>query len=392
MNFRRLLVLAPAFPDQSNQSVEGVFIKEQVNYLKEYFSEINVVAPNTIWRKFLQNKRCEDYSWDNVQVYYPVIANLPVPYLPDSWKGWWLKRETRELLQFLRSRDIRFDLIHAHYTWYPGAVAVEIKKELGVPVAITEHTSVTLNRALERKDPCFLNTWSQCDLIIRVNRKDVAKIRPFNSNAVHIPNGYDDEKFYPMDRGSCRQNQGLPRDRKIILSVGSLDQVKGQKFLIEAMSLVSARRTDVLCLMVGSGPLKAQLQKKIGSLQLQNFVKLMGFIPHQHLPVLMSSCDLFVLPSLSEGNPTVMFEALGCGLPFIGSSVGGIPEVIASEDYGYIVEPADSGKLAQRILQALERDWDQQAIAEYAKKYSWRNIARDIISSYASIEKKADSS
>ena len=76
----------------------------------------------------------------------------------------------------------------------------------------------------------------------------------------------------------------------------------------------------------------------------------------------MNACDLFVLPSLNEGNPTVMFEALGCGKPFVGTKVGGVPEVIASDDYGLLVEPADPEDLAEKILVALDREWDREAI------------------------------
>lgn len=388
MRFRRLLVLAPAFPDRSNRDSEGVFVKEQVNYLKKYFSEIHVIAPNTIWRRHLKKKIYEDYNWDNVKVHYPIIANLPVPYLPDSCKGLWLDRQTKKILEFLSMENISFDLIHAHYTWYPGAVAVKIKEKLDVPVVVTEPTSITLNKALEKNDPYFIKTWSQCDAVIRVNNKDVPKIREFNNNTVGIPYGYDEEIFCYMDKEACRQKESLPGDMKIVLTVGSLDEVKGQKYLIEAMREIVNKRKDVLCLIVGSGPLKSQLQKMITEFELENFVMLKGFVFHEHLPTLMNSCDFFVLPSLSEGNPTVMFEALGCGLPFLGTKVGGIPEVINSEDYGYVFDPADSGRLSQAMLLALNREWDKKVIIDYAKKFSRKNIAEQIISVYESIEQK----
>lgn len=321
-------------------------------------------------------------------MHYPIIANLPVPYLPDSCKGLWLDRQTKKILEFLSVENISFDLIHAHYSWYPGAVAVKIKEKLNVPVVVTEPTSITLNKAMEKNDPYFIKTWFQCDAVIRVNNKDVPKIREFNKNTVGIPYGYDDEIFCPMDKEACRQKESLPGDMKIVLSVGSLDKVKGQKYLIEAMREIVNKRKDVLCLIVGSGPLKNQLQKMITEFELENFVMLKGFVFHERLPTLMNSCDFFVLPSLSEGNPTVMFEALGCGLPFLGTKVGGIPEVIISEDYGYVFDSADSGRLSQAMLLALNREWDKKVIIDYAKKFSRKNIAEQIISVYESIEQK----
>lgn len=76
MRFKKLLILSPAFPDEMNNSIDGIFVKEQVGCIKDYFEEVHVIAPNTIWRKYLQKRYFENYSWDNVHVYYPTVANL----------------------------------------------------------------------------------------------------------------------------------------------------------------------------------------------------------------------------------------------------------------------------------------------------------------------------
>ncbi len=112
---------------------------------------------------------------------------------------------------------------------------------------------------------------------------------------------------------------------------------------------------------------------------------LAGGKPHNEIPLWMNACDLFVLPSLNEGNPTVMFEALGCGKPFVGTTVGGVPEVITSDAYGLLVEPADPGNLAENILVALDREWDQEAILRYAERFAWENIAKEIMGVYARV-------
>lgn len=141
-------------------------------------------------------------------------------------------------------------------------------------------------------------------------------------------------------------------------------------------------RTDVLCFIGGRGPLKEKLEKQIKELGLQDHVKLLSFIPSEKLSLWMNAADLFVLPSLSEGNPTVMFEALGVGLPFVGTAVGGIPEVIISEDYGLLCPPANSKCLAEKILIALEKKWDREKIRKYAKRFTWGNIAKKLLKVY----------
>ena len=99
----------------------------------------------------------------------------------------------------------------------------------------------------------------------------------------------------------------------------------------------------------------------------------------------MNACDVFVLPSLSEGNPTVMFEALGCGKPFVGTTVGGIPEVIINEKLGILVEPKDIDGLAKAIVRALETDWDRKYISNYAKQFTWDKIAEKIMEVYREV-------
>jgi glycosyltransferase involved in cell wall biosynthesis len=90
---------------------------------------------------------------------------------------------------------------------------------------------------------------------------------------------------------------------------------------------------------------------------------------HDEIPVWMDACDVFVLPSLNEGSPIVMFESLGFGKPFVGTKVGGIPEIITSEDYGLLCEPANQKELAEKILAALDKEWDDEKIRKYAEQF-----------------------
>ncbi|HOV66998.1 MAG TPA: glycosyltransferase, partial [Methanoregulaceae archaeon] len=84
-------------------------------------------------------------------------------------------------------------------------------------------------------------------------------------------------------------------------------------------------------------------------------------------------------------NPTVMFEALGCAIPFIGTNVGGIPEIIVSEEYGLVVEPSNPEVLARAVLGGLERTWDREAIARYSRQFSWDAIGQEILKEYARV-------
>jgi glycosyltransferase involved in cell wall biosynthesis len=77
-----------------------------------------------------------------------------------------------------------------------------------------------------------------------------------------------------------------------------------------------------------------------------------------------------------------MFEALGLGLPFIGTNVGGIPEIIVSDDYGFLIESKNSKLLAEKILVALDKRWDREKIQKYSSKFTWESIALKTLSIY----------
>jgi glycosyltransferase involved in cell wall biosynthesis len=389
MEPRKLLIITPAFPDRLNADIGGIFIKEQVDYLKDYFAEINVIALYSLRRSFLNKAHYANYSWDNIYVYYIPTVDLPQSFAPNFLKSLLLKIENEEILKFIRTKDIEFDLIHAHFTWPSGAIAVQLKKIFNVPVVITEHTSMTFERAIRKKDPEYINAWELSDSIIRVRNGDMNLFKSVGislDKVSYIPNGFDERKFAMPDDKMDSDTFNLFHNKKILLSVGNLySEVKGHKFLIEAMNEIVKYRKDILCVIVGNGKLTTEVEEQIQELNLDNYIKLVGAKPHDEIPFWMSIGDIFVLPSLNEGNPTVMFEALGSGKPFIGTRVGGVPEIIVNGKLGILVEAGDPERLAQAILMALATEWDAEYIRDYAQQFTWENIARQLMVVYETV-------
>ena len=128
-------------------------------------------------------------------------------------------------MSLIEKEDLHFDLIHAHFSWPSGVVAVKLKQSYSVPVVITEHTSDTFINAVKARDKVFVDTWSKADKIIRVNKSDVSSVRSREHSTSKnnlIPNGYDSKKFHPIDVQKCREVLNLPQDKKLILNVGNL--------------------------------------------------------------------------------------------------------------------------------------------------------------------------
>lgn len=383
MSEKNLLVISNSFPNHDNTFVGDIFVKEQVKYLKQYFDKVYVISPVAYGMEQLRKTKHLDYHFENVRVFFPKYINNPLFWYYS--RSMWVDLEVRAIMSLIKKEDLTFDLIHAHFTWPSGAVAVKIKKSIAVPVIITEHTHETLYKAFREKNPYYINTWKECDAIIRVNKKDVPLICRCgidSSKIFSIANGYDPRRFRPINKEKARQSLGLQEESKVILNIGRLYEEKGQKYLILAIRDILKSRADIACYIGGIGPLKSDLKKQITTLNLEEYVKLVGFIPDEQMSLWMNATDIFVLPSLGEGNPTIMFECLGCGIPFIGTKVGGVPEIIASDEYGLLVEPADTGALAEKILVALDKEWNREEILAYAERFTWENIAKEIMGVY----------
>ncbi|PKP51133.1 MAG: glycosyltransferase family 4 protein, partial [Candidatus Altiarchaeales archaeon HGW-Altiarchaeales-3] len=292
-------------------------------------------------------------------------------------------------LKLILKENINFDLIHAHFIYYAGYVGAKLKEKYKKPLIITGHGSDVYDlpfrfKNFEKMTKYALGNADYVTTVSKSNYEKLIELGVDKEKVTVIPNSYDKNIFKPIPE-DCKDQLNIPKNKKIILSVGMLEEIKGHEYLIKAMRKVIDKKTDVLCIMVGSGQLKSKLQKLINDLDLEGYVRLVGAKPHDEIPLWMNASDLFVLPSLNEGNPTVMFECLGCGKPFVGTTVGGIPEVITNDKLGYLCEPKSPDELAEKILLALERKWDTKYVLNYAKKFSSDEIAKEIFKIYEKV-------
>jgi len=385
-----LLVITNEFPDKNNSYVGGIFVKEQVVALKRYFEKIFVIAPIPKTFGFLikdHYKPMKNYTIDNVHVFYPKFFHFPVMQVKRYLYNYYHQIITREVLSLLEKEKIDFDLVHAHFTVPSGQVAWDLKRNLGVPYIITVHETPSTGLLPEYKSNSedVYNTWKNANALIRVDKKYVELLKKFNPNVYSIPNGFDSNRFNILDRWEARTRLGLPQDKKIIFSLGNLIMRKGFQYLIEAMKEIVSIETDILCFIGGRGPLRKKLEWQIGKLGLQDHIKLLGFIPNDEIPLWMNATDIFVLPSLSESFGIVQLEAMACGTPVVATYNGGSEEIITSEDYGLLCPPKDPKCLAEKILIALEKDWDREKIRKYAEQFTWDKVAENIINVYMGV-------
>jgi glycosyltransferase involved in cell wall biosynthesis len=188
-----------------------------------------------------------------------------------------------------------------------------------------------------------------------------------------IPNGIDLESYKDITVNPDKK----PIVRKILF-VGRLNPVKGIQYLIQAMKIVHDRMPNTRLILVGEGVERERLEVLSIQLGIQKYVQFIGKVPHERVQANMQQADIFVLPSLSEGFPNVILEAMACGLPVIASRVGGIPDIITNDTNGYLVEVKDIMDMANKILFLLSDDALRKKISDnnqhLVKKYAWDNV------------------
>ncbi|KKH61517.1 hypothetical protein DU73_01500, partial [Methanosarcina mazei] len=200
MRSKNLLILTNNFPNADDSYVAEIFVKEQVKCLKNYFQTVYVISPVAYGMERLRKTIYRDYQYDNVKVFFPKYFNIPLFYT--YLRFLWVYLEKKAILKQIERKGINFDLIHAHFTWPSGAVAVKLKKYFNVPLIITEHTSNTFQRSIDKKDKMFINTWKMCDAIMRVRQKDIflfEYIGITKNKVFHIPNGFNHSSFFLYD-------------------------------------------------------------------------------------------------------------------------------------------------------------------------------------------------
>jgi glycosyltransferase involved in cell wall biosynthesis len=169
-----------------------------------------------------------------------------------------------------------------------------------------------------------------------------------------IPLGLDLGRLVRPDlpRGLFRAELGVGPDVPLVGAVGRLVPVKGLDTLLEAAALVARRQPRAVFVLVGDGPQRPVLVARTRALALDGQVRFVGW--RMDVEHIYPDLDVVVLPSLHEGTPVSVIEAMAAGRPVVATSVGGVPDLIRDRDTGLLVPPRDPGALAAAILELLE--------------------------------------
>lgn len=206
-----------------------------------------------------------------------------------------------------------------------------------------------------------------------------------------IHNGVDVNKFEPLNKDSAlAQGLGLT-DRRVVITVGRVVGWKGLQVLMDSLPAIKRVIASVKWVVIGDGDYLDALQTKCREMKLEDSVVFVGEIPHERLPEYISLGDVMVQPSIAEeAFGITLVEAMACGVPAVGSRIGGIPEIIVDGETGLLVPPKDREALADAVIKILEDDdlrssYSANSRERVVKHFTWAANARRHIEVFRSL-------
>lgn len=292
-----------------------------------------------------------------------------------------------QIAGFVDKRRIR--VIHSH--GYKPNIMLGVRRPRGTKVLSTvhgwaKHTATLRGRLYEYADAVALR---RLDLVVAVSQaveRDLASRGVAGRRVSVIHNGIAcPGDWGATDPTSLRAEIGLPKSAFVIGAVGRLVAVKGYEYLIDAMRDVVRMIPDSHLVIAGEGPLLDQLRGRVERHGLAQRISFAGY--QSEIRRFLAMLDVFVMPSLSEGLPMALLEALCCGKAAIGTSVGGIPEVISDRENGILIPPSDAKCIAKGIAEihgdeTFKTSLSRRARASVEKDFSSEAMARKYSSLY----------
>lgn len=240
----------------------------------------------------------------------------------------------------------RMDAIQVH-GYRATALGRAVGWATGRPVIVRQGDSVPVGSVAQWCDRLFGWTTREAIAVSDSVRRFCIEQRGIPERSVHvIPNA-----VAPYSNGAARPLAGVPQDARLIGSITRFHPVKGTMHLVEAMAEVVRAVPAVHLVLWGDGPQRAQLEARAHTLGLGAHIHWLGYQPDAAAHLGRLSC--FVLPSLSEGSPNAMLEAMAAGRPIVATRAGGIMELIRDGAEALLVEPGDSNALAAAVIRVL---------------------------------------
>ena len=285
------------------------------------------------------------------------------------------------LISLLIRKRRRYDIIHLHQAYLSafaaGLLSGLLKKKVVVKVACGGEYGDMRRLEGTKLSWLFFAGIKRADRFVAISdqiREELLSYGFAQEKIVRIPNGVDLTRFHP---GTSRIKD-LFAGRSIVLFVGRLDEQKGVEFLLRAWRRVKEedKRGPVL-LLLGQGQKARELNALTSSLDLGESVRFLGRV--ENVEDYLRAAEVFVLPSLAEGMPNVLLEAMATGVAIVASSIGGITDLVQDGESAELVPPRDEEKLAAAISKLLHDKASSKRLGKAALERARRDYSIEAV-------------
>ena len=246
-----------------------------------------------------------------------------------------------------------FHLAHTH-GYFADIIGTPVCKFLRIPHLSTCHGFISNDRSLKTYNRLDRLALRFCEKVITVSeeiKNDLLRKGIKESKVVVIQNvaqnSYKKEEL-AHQRIEKRRLLSIEKDEFVIGYVGRLSEEKGIQYLIEAGSVLKERSEPFKIVIIGDGPSRKELEDLAKRKGLEKKIIFIGF--QNDVEKWLPTFDVFALPSLTEGTPMALLEAMAAGIPVIATAVGGVPRVVESGVNGFLVDPGDFQAMSEKIM------------------------------------------
>ncbi len=283
------------------------------------------------------------------------------------------------------------DVIHAHNIFFLLSLLTTLSRPKA-PIITTMHVGSLANltgltgaigRLYERTVGRFILRRSEAVTVVSPSvAEHAASIGAYAPIRI-IPNSVDVERFRPASTPDGEQEMD-----QSVLFLGRLSRNKGPQYLMEAIPRVVSEIPEATFAFVGDGPLRAPITRRMQELGLNGSVRIHGKVPD--VVPLLQRAGVVVRPSLTEGMPLAVMEAMACGRPILATRVGGTTDLISDGDTGMLMEPGNVEALADGLIRVLTNRQRAAAMGRRAREWterqmSWERVSRMYQSVYEEV-------
>lgn len=285
-------------------------------------------------------------------------------------------------------RENKIDVITTQDVFFTGVTGYLLKRKYDIPLNVQFHADFLdnkywikesiLNYILNVIGKFIVKRANSVRVVSSTIEQKIIKFDIKKNEIINIPTGggININKFMDKDGNKIRNKYLTNKYDRLILFIGRISKQKNLPNLLNAIYEVIKKHPNALFLIAGDGIEKSSLMKMSEELKIGNNVIFVGSVPYEEIPYYYAACDLFVLPSNYEGTARVLEEAAASGRPIVTTNVSGASDVVINGVTGYIVEPENPNKLAEKILKVIDDRELAKGMGKKGQKYVFEKYDR----------------